>query len=206
MRFSIIIPAYNSEKYITKALESVACQTFRDYELIVVCDSCTDNTKEIAERYGAKTVEVNFHTDGLSRGKGIDLATGEYVLFIDDDDWWLREDMLDLLDKKIKEENEPDIIAFSFVFKGLGYARPRRKFNNDYWIAIWNKCWKRDIIGDTRFPNVYSISDSFFHDAIMSKRPRIVEWDMCFYYYNYLRPGSISEQQGNTLEQSRNWI
>ena len=52
MKFSIIIPAHNSAGYIQNALDSVAEQTFTDYELIVVCDSCTDNTEEIAKEYG----------------------------------------------------------------------------------------------------------------------------------------------------------
>ena len=206
MRFSIIIPAYNSEKYITRALESVVNQTFKDYELIVVCDSCLDNTQKVAEEYGAKTVAVNFHNDGLSRSKGLDMATGEYVLFIDDDDWWITNDMLELLDKKITEENEPDIICFTFHFKGIGDVTIRRKCDNQYWIATWNKCWKRETIGNTRFPNVFSISDSYFHADMMKKNPRIVEYDKCFYYYNYLREGSISKKQGNTLEQTRQWI
>lgn len=206
MRFSIIIPAYNSEAYITNALDNVKNQTFKDYELIVVCDSCADKTEEIAKSYGAKTEAVEFHNDGLSRSRGIDLATGEYVLFIDDDDWWTNDRMLELLDKKIIETDNPDIICFSFYFKGIGDAHPRRKFNNDYWIAVWNKCWKREKIGDTRFPKIYSISDSFFHTEMMAKNPRIVEYDECFYYYNYLREGSISYNQGNTLEASKNWI
>ena len=55
MRFSVIIPAHNAAGHIRKALDSVRSQTFRDYELIVVCDSCTDDTQEIAEEYGART-------------------------------------------------------------------------------------------------------------------------------------------------------
>ena len=101
MRFSIIIPAYNSEKYIFNALDHVKSQTFTDYELLVICDSCVDGTQKLAESYNAKTVAVDFHNDGLSRSKGLDMATGEYVLFIDDDDWWMRDDLLEFLDRKI---------------------------------------------------------------------------------------------------------
>ena len=67
MRFSVIIPAHNSEKFISKALDSIKNQSCRDFELIVVCDRCTDNTKAIAESYGAKTLEVDYGRDGLSR-------------------------------------------------------------------------------------------------------------------------------------------
>lgn len=204
MRFSIIIPAHNSELYITKALESVKKQTFKDYELIVVCDSCTDNTQSIAQMYGAETCKVDFGNDGLSRSKGLDLATGEYVLFMDDDDWWLHEFVLEQIDEKLREE-DVDILAFSFIFKGVCYASPLKN-HNKLWIAVWNKCWKREAIGNTRFPNIYSVSDLYFHKAMMSKNLRIKTWDMPMYYYNYLRKGSISEKDSQTYEMMRRAI
>lgn len=204
MRFSIIIPAHNSELYITKALESVKRQTFKDYQLIVICDSCTDNTQSIAQMYGAKTYAVNFGNDGLSRSAGLDLAKGEYVLFMDDDDWWLHEFVLEQLDEKLREE-DVDILAFSFIFKGVCYASPLKN-HNKLWIAVWNKCWKREAIGDTRFPNIYSVSDLYFHRAMMEKKLRIKTWDMPMYYYNYLRKGSISEKDSQTYEMMRRAI
>ena len=87
MKFSIIIPAYNAADRIHKALESVKSQAFTDYELIVVCDRCTDNTQQIAESYGARTLAVNYGRDGLTRNAGINMAQGEWLLFMDDDDW-----------------------------------------------------------------------------------------------------------------------
>lgn len=199
MRFSIIIPAYNSSKYIAKGLESIKEQIFKDYELLVICDSCKDDTQKIANSYGAITEAVEFHNDGLTRSFGLDLAQGEYVLFMDDDDWWIDNSMLDNLDRRIKEEHEPDVIAFSFFFQHIGLCHPKG-LNGEHWIATWNKCWKRSTIGDTRFPNVYSVSDRYFHEEMMKKNLRIVNYDRCFYYYNYLRDGSISQQQGNTIE------
>ena len=62
---------------------------------------------------------------------------------------------------------------------------------------------RRSLIGDTRFPNVYSISDAYFHGEMMAKNPRIRTWDMPMYYYNYLRPGSISAQIGRTTHGTR---
>ena len=199
MKFSIIIPAHNSSQYIHKALDGVAMQTFTDYELIVVCDACKDDTQKIADSYGAKIHVVNFGNDGLTRSKGIDEATGDYILFIDDDDWWLDKDMLQLLSDKIEEENEPDVICFSFEFQYVGYCRPH-DCNGQRWVATWNKCWKRSAIGNTRFPNVFSISDRYFHEEMMAKNLRIVDWDKCFYYYNFLRPGSITQKRGFTAE------
>ena len=137
MRFSIIIPAHNSEKYISKALDSITHQTFKDYELIVVCDSCVDATSEVARSYGAQVITTDFHCDGPARSAGLDKAQGEYVLFMDDDDWWLHEYVLTQLDDKLKKENEPDILCFSFIFRHWKYADPKGN-GGDYWRACWN--------------------------------------------------------------------
>lgn len=192
-RFSIIIPAHDSAKYIAKALTSIRQQVFKDYELIVVCDSCNDNTAEIAMSYNAKLVITDFHCDGPARSVGLDKAKGEYVLFMDDDDWWLHEYVLNQLDDRLKKEKEPDILCFSFIFKGWKYADPKGNGGN-YWIACWNKCWKKSFIGDSRFPNKKMSSDVDFHYSVFSKNPKIVEWDMPMYYYNYMREGSQTER------------
>lgn len=183
MRFSIVIPAYNSAGYIENALKSVTQQTCKDYELIVVCDSCTDNTEEIAKGYGAKTITVNYHRDGLTRNAGIDAAQGDWILFIDDDDWWLRDDVLEQLSEKL---HGVDIVRFSFMWRGRGYAKC-----GDY-FAVWNKAWRRAFVGDTRFSDVEAWSDVDFHRQMMDKHPRIRDFDLLAYYYNYMREGSQS--------------
>jgi len=192
-RFSIIIPAHNSSTYIHKALNSIKNQSFKDYELIVVCDNCFDNTEQIAKEYGAKTKRVQFGCDGPTRNKGIEMAIGEYVLFMDDDDWWLHEFVLEQLDKKLEELGDADILCFSFIFKGLCYASPLGNGGNHY-NACWCKCYKRDKIGDARFSDVKAWSDVDFYQAIMNKGLKIYDWDMPMYYYNFMRKGSQSEQ------------
>ena len=194
MRFSIIIPAYNSAGHIRKALDSIKAQTYTDYELIVVCDSCTDNTEEIAKEYGARTEAVSYHADGLTRNRGMELATGDYILFMDDDDWWLHEYVLQQLADKINEVPWADIICFSFIFRHLGYAKPIRKLNGAHWIAAWSKCYRRATIGSSRFGyRTDGAADVAFFEGMFSKGLRIYDWDMPLYYYNYWRKDSISE-------------
>lgn len=205
MRFSIIIPAYNSAKYIVKALESVKAQSFTDYELIVVCDSCKDNTAEIAMSYGAKVYIENFNSDGLSRSKGLDVAQGEYIMFIDDDDWLLHEFVLEQLDNELNNVPDIDVLAFSFIFKGVCYASPTKN-QGKLWVAVWNKCWRRECIGSTRFPKIHSCSDRYFHEAMMKKKLKIYTWDMPMYYYNYLREGSISQKDGRKVSELKKWL
>ena len=140
-RFSIIIPTHDARNYIESALKSVRHQVFDDYELIVVCDSCSDDTEILARDYDAKIINISAHCDGPARSAGLDVAQGEYVLFMDDDDWWLHEFVLTQLDEKLRESDEPDVLCFSFIFKGWKYASPRGN-NGNHWIACWNKCWK----------------------------------------------------------------
>ena len=196
MRFSIIIPAHQAADRIRTALDSVKCQTFTDYELIVVCDSCTDGTEDIAAEYGARVFSVNYANDGLTRDKGLDEARGEFVLFMDDDDYYLHEWVLWQIDEKLKQLGEVDVLCFSFIFKGVKYATPTGNRGN-HWIAVWCKAWRREAIGDTRFPNIKSVSDMYFHQAMFTKRLNIIDWDMPMYYYNYMRPGSISWEVEN---------
>ena len=191
MKFSIIIPAHNAGETIGKTLESVRSQEFKDYELIVVCDSCTDNTKEIADSYGATTVEVDYKRDGLTRNKGLEMAQGEWVLFMDADDWWLHEYVLAMLDSVLNDSM--DILCFSFIWKSMGYTNQTQNI----YPAVWNKAWRRTTIGDTRFRDCQYGSDGFFTQDVFGKtaRNRIRVWDTPLYYYNYMAKGSLTERK-----------
>ena len=189
-KFSVIVPAHNSALYIWKGLDSIRDQTFKDFELIVVCDACTDDTVHVAREYTDKVYEVNYHQDGQTRNFGLDHATGEWVLFLDDDDWFLHEYVFDMLNQGVGQNNE-DILAFSFIWKGVGYAQNRAE---RMYIAVWNKCWRRAFIGDTRFSDVQYTSDLDFHTRMMQKQPRVVFWNQPFYYYNFMRKGSLSRE------------
>ena len=193
--FSIIVPAHNAEAFIEKCLHSIKYQKKRDepytdYELIVVCDKCTDRTANIALDYADKTLIREYGLDGLARNAGIDAAEGEWILFLDHDDWWLHEYVLDMLESAIKQrKNErTDMIFFDFIWKGVGYISQRTPGS----VAVWNKCWRKDFIGDTRFSDLPHWSDVGFHRAMMDKCPVYATFGYPLYYYNYLKPGSIS--------------
>ena len=92
--FSVIVPAHNSAEYIRKCLHSVKMQTFTDYELIVVCDNCQDDTAQVALGYADRVITTKHGMDGLARNAGIDAAKGKWLMFLDDDDWWIHEYVL----------------------------------------------------------------------------------------------------------------
>lgn len=193
-RFSVIIPAYNAEKRFRKTLESIKSQTFENYELIVICDSCTDKTAEIAREYTDKVYNVNYKHTGLNRNYGMDLAQGEYVLFTDDDDWWLHEFAFEQIDRKLQETN-PDILYFSFIYHKYKYISP---VGGQYLPAFWNKCWRRDFMKSIKcsYSKDTYMADVEFQDTALAMNPKIVEWDMPLYYYDYMREGSMTSQRG----------
>jgi glycosyltransferase involved in cell wall biosynthesis len=89
---SVIIPCYNRGKYLGKAIESVVSQTYKHYEIVVVDDGSTDSTKSIAESYSfVKYVYQSNQGPSAARNKGIDCSTGNYLIFLDSDDWLLPE-------------------------------------------------------------------------------------------------------------------
>lgn len=115
IKFSIIIPLYNVEQYIGECVESIADQSFNDYEAIFVDDGCTDSSAIIVEELATKK-DIPFKlihqsNQGLSaaRNAGLKEASGEYVLFLDSDDW-IEPDTLSTLAKNINDE---DLICFS---------------------------------------------------------------------------------------------
>jgi len=195
--FSVIVPAHNAEAFLDKCLHSIRYQKtgnkpFTDYELIVVCDNCTDDTAEIATGYADKVITTQYGLDGLARNAGIDAAEGEWILFLDHDDWWLHEYVLDMLKNAIecRANQRTDMIFFDFIWKGVGYI-PQHTPGS---VAVWNKCWRREFIGETRFSDLPHWSDVGFHRAMMEKCPVYATFGYPMYYYNYLKPGSISWQ------------
>ena len=203
-KFSVIIPAYNVEKYIARCLDSVYNQTFKDFECIVVADSCTDNTATIAREYGARLFETNVRNDGLSRNIGLDNSTGEWVLFIDSDDYWLHEYVFELLANRI-EGNNADVIAFDIVWRHIGIVGAVSGRNGQLFPHCTNRCWKREFIGNTRFPNVRPDSDAGFTTHLMSKNPKLDIWRMPMYYYDFLRADSFSGALNRTAEQAKSY-
>ena len=92
MMISIIVPVYNSEKYIDKCLDSILNQTYKDLEIVLVNDGSNDQSLKILEKYALRDTRikvVNQENKGVAaaRNTGLDNATGEYILYVDSDDW-----------------------------------------------------------------------------------------------------------------------
>lgn len=108
-KFSVIIPVYNVEKYIKKCLDSVVNQTFKDYEIIVVNDGTKDHSMDIVKNYNVKIINQKNQGQSAARNAGVKKAKGDYIIFLDSDDYW-KKDLLKEINKSLK--NNPNVVRF----------------------------------------------------------------------------------------------
>lgn len=191
--FSVIVPAHNSAGFMRRGLDSIRGQDFEDYELIVVCDSCdTKAERDVAREYGATVIETDQGRAGMARNAGLDVATGEWILFMDDDDWYL-DGAFRRIREELERQTEIDILAFAFEWKhmGVGVQSPARVYP-----AVWNKAWRREFIGEERFPDWIHTDDLGFAKK-MHPRARFGYLPEVLYHYEFMRPGSVSDRIRN---------
>ena len=112
-KFSLIVPVYNVEKYIKKCLDSIFKQTFKDFEVIVVNDGTKDNSMDIVKKYDVKIIEQENQGLSEARNTGVRNATGEYLVFVDSDDY-IEKDLLKKINDSLK--NKPDIVRYQAKF------------------------------------------------------------------------------------------
>lgn len=206
---SIVIAAYNTEKYIAKCLESLKKQTYTDFEAIVVVDGATDKTLEICEEFSKRDnrfITLYQKNGGLSaaRNHGLEKCRAEYITFVDSDDY-VGSDYLKVLVNAI-EMNDCDISACGYVLEdedGNEKYRTERKreimdnemflnnmlipINRSYGAFVWNKLYKSEIIGkyNIRFPSEkrYLFEDHYFNYEYMKYAKRGCYIPSCAYYY-----------------------
>ena len=116
MKFSVIVPVYNTQKYLKRCIESVLNQTYKNYEIILINDGSTDNSLEILKKYESnnqvKIITQKNHGLSYTRNVGISHATGDYVILLDSDDF-LEKDLFKVLNLNIKNE---DMIKFNYNY------------------------------------------------------------------------------------------
>lgn len=117
IKFSFIIPVYNVEKYVGRCIESVLNQSYKDLEIILINDGSTDNSGIICDQYAnidSRIVVFHSENKGLSeaRNKGIELARGEYIIFLDSDDYWKLDKLNDIA--KICDNDNLDIVVYNY--------------------------------------------------------------------------------------------
>ena len=183
--FSVIVPFYNVEKYIEKCLESIQGQTFSDIEIICVDDCGKDNSSKIVKKLAKEDcrIKVVKHSKnkglGAARNTGMKYAQGEYVLFVDSDDWIdintlqilydkIQETRLDVISFKVNVwwenlQKMTDMFYFSpFVNLPEGYFELNDANLYTYPSCVWNKVYKRSFLQEN---NIYCPENLYFEDV-----------------------------------------
>lgn len=200
---SIIIPVYNSEKYLERCIESLVSQTYKNIEIILVDDGSGDNSPTICDKYQKKDSRIKvIHKrnagPSLARKDGIKIARGEYFYFIDSDDY-IDQGAFQILVKII--ENNFDIVQFgynkvtanrelistkklnSIEIDGsyqcaLYYASQRNIVN-----FLWNKIFKAKLFKNVIFPKLYAGEDSCLLTQLYAFANRVINIDKPLYNY-----------------------
>lgn len=216
MKLSIIIPVYNVENSLEKCVDSVINQSFTDFELILIDDGSTDNSSEIADNLSTKDKRIKVvhqSNKGLSqaRNAGIDIAKGEYITFIDSDDF-IHKDTLNYLINIINIHPEYDIIEYPVIERYASpyqhkLSFPQKSYTNlkDYWITTngfshcyaWNKIFKSKLFYNVRFPKNKTFEDVFTIPILLEKANVIATIDKGLYYY-YFNTNSITNNAKGT--------
>lgn len=190
-KFSIIIPNYNEEKYISRCLESIFNQTIskQNYEVIVIDDGSTDSSVEIIKNYNVKLLNSNRQGAGGARNKGIDIANGKYIILLDGDDYLYKNDVLEKLDKKL---NNQDIVFTKYkqisgkeekvVEENNSNTLEEQIYKSNHFCCTL-KCFKKELTDDIRYKNKSYHEDISFTMELMCKAKTLLYFDEILYVY-----------------------
>ncbi len=223
---SVIVPVYNVEGYLAKCLDSILNQTFSDIEVICVNDGSTDNSRYILEEYRQKDSRIEIidkNNGGLSsaRNAGMRVAMGDFISFIDSDDW-VDETMLEKLYNNITSLNTDIAICGVHQYDEtqqklsdddkyftLGYFNENfdnrvfsyedtTSFMMDVCVMAWNKLYRRSFLEqcEAKFPEGLIFEDGPFFFSIYFKTKRVSIVRELLYYYRIKRLGSIVQKGG----------
>ena len=165
MKVSVIVPVYNVESYLDKCLNSLVNQTLKDLEIIIINDGSTDNSQKIIDKYAKKyknIIAITKENGGVSeaRNLGLTKATGEYIGFLDSDDW-IEPNMYELMYQKAISQDF-DVVACDTqaIYKDKKvYISSNIKEDNvsnkelmiDAYAVIWNKIYKKELLKGIKF-------------------------------------------------------
>lgn len=223
-KVSIIIPVYNVARYLRKCLDSCISQTFKEIEIICINDGSTDNSLDILDEYASEDKRIVLlsqenHGQGIARNKGIDISSGEYLMFIDPDDW-IEPDTVETIYNKFVE-TKVNLIQFNYDIRNDdGTFRKNKQFSkqlkkhynyklqdNDIYnwkqiklksiqnmsMCIWDKAYSANLIKNN---NIKLAPNKYGEDHILSISSNLLADKILYlnkYFYHYRdRKGSAA--------------
>ena len=200
-RISVVIPTYNREKYIERAVRSVLEQTFRPYEIIVVDDGSADNTKRVVEEIDDPIVKYVFQNNsgaGSARNNGVKLSTGDWVAFQDSDDVWTPE-KLEKQYNYSKDHPEFDMIYSAFSLDNNVSRVEKYPIAEEGRILEGNICIPLIIQNSIGTPTIMVKRDSFEAVGGFDESIRCLEdWEFVVRFSQNHRIGYVDEVLVNT--------
>ena len=207
---SIILPVYGVEKYLPECVDSLLRQTYKNLEIILVDDASPDNCGAICDSYAARDSRVRvIHKENggaaSARNAGLDAARGDYICFVDSDDT-VEPDYVQTL---LETLGDGDIAMCGFYFHSRSSSQPEivapgsydrigfmKRFLEDWRCALlWNKIFRREIIGDLRMEEGHRVDDEFFTYQVALNSRRVTVTDKCLYHYR-MRISSVMHDDG----------
>lgn len=210
---SVIVPIYNVEDYLIFCINSILQQTHKNFELLLIDDGSTDNSGNICDDFAdhdtrCKTIHQKNQGEAGARNTGLDIAKGEYIAFIDADDY-VHPQYLEILYKTICE-NRCEISAVDYesvqnmYYDTFGYIGKDYKtrsllqkdlmaglFSKTSFMTVWGKLYKREILQCFRFKSFYIAEDIEFNSRVYQTAQKAFVADVKLYYW-MIRPSSIS--------------
>lgn len=201
---SVIVPIYNVENYIHQCLDSIVSQTYEDIEIILVDDGSPDHCGEICEEYAKKDsriIVIHQENGGLSaaRNTGLDIAHGEYIMFVDSDDWVEPTFCEKALEMIQKHQVEMVIFGYTSIYKNITNdaktSHPRIidspeairhiSLNDEPSVcnAAWNKIYHRHLFQDIRFPLGMIAEDAAVQYKLLHRSGKVYVFDQTLYNY-----------------------
>lgn len=215
MYFTVIIPVYNVESYLCDCLDSVVNQTFPDWEAICVNDGSTDGSAAILDEFAAKDNRIRIVTQsnsGLSaaRNAGLDIAKGDYILFLDSDDW-LEQNALEILSRNLngedmlcfsgrryfesgKEYHNADQLKTQSYASGMDYYNANALLHRDFaFVCVVLRAYKRSFLleNNLRFKEGIYHEDNLFTPLACYYAKKVKAVNECLYDYR-VRVNSIT--------------
>lgn len=206
---SVIVPVYNVKPYLDKCVESIVSQTYYNLEIILVDDGSTDGSQDICDECAKKDsriIVVHKENGGLStaRNEGMDRAKGDFITFVDSDDW-LERNMYEVMINQL-EAHDADLVACSFFEckgdekKAVGDSKNISVFDteeiflnkNQFRFLAWNKVFRRSFVEKMRFVPGQVYEDFHFCRQVFLKTKKLIYLDVPFYDYRISRPGNTN--------------
>lgn len=211
---SIIVPVYNVEKFLSRCVDSILTQTYQNWELILVDDGSPDSSPAICDEYASRDsrIKVIHKKNGgqaEARNRGMDIATGDYIMFVDSDDYVHPNMLKTMLDVAIHEG--ADIVQCSYlqgdadIFPQISERKTLHTFDNHsifsstkQKIILWAKLYKKSLWNGIRIPVGIYYEDDASTWQLYYKSNKIVVLDIPYYYYYANQGGTMAMHRKNT--------